>query len=432
LTDEQTIADFLNSFRQARAGPARPARQGPTPNDRSSCPPKSSEDERVEQIRSNIAERFKKSMRKAAQKESKTSVDISSSETETMAQPVKPILAKGMPTKGQKKSEIPESSAAASSSSASASKSAAIPAKEDRRKPVRLSAAKRETSARARELFKDADAAKEVFSKFKQEFTEIQWFQRPEGPQCCKNFNECLAEDAMFWCHPCGFALCLNCRVQEKACDHHIINYSSELGANFMPESISAKDPPFDMGQIIDTVLGQSSFFGATRKEHERTRQENFEDIVEALKHGRKFGNNYFQNFVQYGIEDFPFSDFVYSLPSGNRVPTLEKHFLEAQDATALPIWRPEIFFEYPDTELQEQEILDLLELFRCCLMRKSGKRAVSVGKSEMRKTPKTLKRTVTNLVSLLSTSDTSTVIGSSIGFHPGSARTTIIVLCHI
>ena len=44
------------------------------------------------------------------------------------------------------------------------------------------------------------------------------------------------------------------------------------------------------------------------------------------------------RNFVQYGIEDFPFSDFVYSLPSGNRVPTLEKHVLEAQDATALPI----------------------------------------------------------------------------------------------
>ena len=70
------------------------------------------------------------------------------------------------------------------------------------------------------------------------------------------------------------------------------------------------------------------------------------------------------------------------------------------------------------------------------------GKRAVSVGKelflwgkSEMRKTPKTLKRTVTNLVSLLSTSDTSTVIRISevvLSFHPGSARTTTIVLCHI
>jgi hypothetical protein len=224
-----------------------------------------------------------------------------------------------------------------------------------------------------------------------------------------------------------------------KACDHHIINYSSERGANFMPESISSRDSPFDVGQIIDTVLAQSSFFGATRKEHERTRQENFEDIVEALKHGRKFGSNYFQNFVQYGIEDFPFSDFIYSLPSGNHVLTLEDHFLEAQDATALPIWRPEIFFEYPDTELEEQEILDLLELFRCCLM---GKRAVSVGKelflwgkSEMRKTLKTLKRTVTNLVSLLSTSDTSTVIRISevvLSFHPGSARTTTIVLCHI
>ena len=102
LTHELIIADFLNSFRQARAGPARPARQCPTPNDRSRGPPTSREDERVEQIRSNIAERFKKSMRKAAQKESRTSVDISSSETETMAQPVKPILAKAMPQKGRR------------------------------------------------------------------------------------------------------------------------------------------------------------------------------------------------------------------------------------------------------------------------------------------------------------------------------------------
>ena len=146
----------------------------------------------------------------------------------------------------------------------------------------------------------------------------------------------------------------------------------------------------------------------------------------------KKIWQQLFSEFCSIRNWRYPFSDFIYSLPSGNHVLTLEEHFLEAQDATALPIWRPEIFFEYPDTELQEQEILDLLELFRCCLMRKSGKRAVSVGKSEMRKTPKTLKRTVTNLVSLLSTSDTSTVIGSSIGFHPGSARTTIIVLCHI
>ena len=149
----------MNSFRQARAEPARPARQGPTPNDKSRGPPKTQADERVDQIRTNIAKRFTKSMRKAAQKEtSKTRIDISTSESESlqMAQPVKPILAKATPTneKLQKKSDIPESSATASRSTASVSKSAVNPAKEDRRKPVKGPANKREAAVRAMELFK--------------------------------------------------------------------------------------------------------------------------------------------------------------------------------------------------------------------------------------------------------------------------------------
>ena len=173
LTDEQTISDFLNSFRQARAEPT-------------------SVWTRFAAILQNVSKRV--CVRLLRRKLLKTRIDISTSESESvqMAQPVKPILAKAMPTKEkwQKKSDIPESSATASSSTASASKSAVNPAKEDRRKPVKGSANKRETSVRAKELFKDANAAKEVYSKFKQEFTEIQWFQRPEGPQCCKNFED--------------------------------------------------------------------------------------------------------------------------------------------------------------------------------------------------------------------------------------------------
>ena len=88
----------------------------------------------------------------------------------------------------------------------------------------------------------------------------------------------------MFWCHPCGIAYCLKCRVSSEVCDHPIVNYPSETGANFTPESISAKDSPFDVGEIIDTVLGQSAFFGETRRDHTRTRQENSEDLVAALK----------------------------------------------------------------------------------------------------------------------------------------------------
>ena len=58
-----------------------------------------------------------------------------------------------------------------------------------------------------------------------------------------------------------------------------------------------------------------------------------------------------------------------------NRVPTLQEHFLDAQDETPLPIWRPEVFFKYPDgPDLTEKEIDRLLELFRSWLL---GKRAV-------------------------------------------------------
>ena len=56
-------------------------------------------------------------------------------------------------------------------------------------------------------------------------------------------------------------------------------------------------------------------------------------------------------------------------------MPTLQQHFLDAQDAAALPIWRPEIFFKYPEgRDLTEEEIEGLLDFFRSCLL---GKRAV-------------------------------------------------------
>ena len=66
---------------------------------------------------------------------------------------------------------------------------------------------------------------------------------------------------------------------------------------------------------------------------------------------------------------------YIYSMPDGVRVPTLQEHFIDAQDQTPLPIWRPEVYFKYPDDgDLDEEEIFRLLELFRSCLL---GKRAV-------------------------------------------------------
>ena len=286
------------------------------------------------------------------------------------------MKAKAMPKQQKQKGTARTvSSATASDSKASVSRTADSSARDERRKPVKGSASKRETSTQAKELFKDADAAKNYFTKFKKETEELEWYQRPTGPQCCKKNDTCNAADAMFWCHPCGFAFCLDCRVSGLACDHHIINYSSELSSDFMPDSIGSQDSPFDVGVLIDAVLADSAYFGSTRTEQAQTRQENYEDLVRHLKEGHKCGNSYLQSFVKHGIEDFDYGGFIYRMDVANRVPTLQEHFLDAQDETPLPIRRPMVFFKYLDgPDLTEKEIDRLLELFRSCLL---GKRAV-------------------------------------------------------
>ena len=142
------------------------------------------------------------------------------------------------------------------------------------------SAARRETSTQAKELFKDADVAKNFFSKFKKETDELEWYQRTPEPQCCKKNSDCGSAEAMFWCHPCGLAFCLECRVNGQACEHNIINYSSELSSGLMPDSIGSRDSHFDIGVLIDAVLAESPYFGATRSEHAQNRQEGFQKIV--------------------------------------------------------------------------------------------------------------------------------------------------------
>jgi hypothetical protein len=239
----------------------------------------------VDQIRQTIAERFQKSMRKAAQKEAretskkKTTINLSTSESESSH-----IL------RCQQK-------------------------KHGGRNPISLELIRirlqtsrkhgeRETTAasegirfEAKELFKDAEAAKEVHSKFEQELTEIQRFQCPEGKLCYQNFDSCLSDDAMFRCHPCGFAFCLNCRCHGKACDHPIVNYSSELGEQFMPDSIGSEDPPFDIDEIIDNVLEHAAFFGSARSEQDRTRKKTIEDIVETFEKRKQSWQQLFPKF---------------------------------------------------------------------------------------------------------------------------------------
>ena len=197
------------------------------------------------------------------------------------------------------------------------------------RRQVVKTRARREMNTQAKELFRDADAAQKFFTKFKKDTDEIQWFPRRAGPQCCKNFAECNCAEAMFWCHPCGFAYCLECRTSGLACNHCIVNYSSELSAEFLPDSIGSSKSPFDVGELVDAVLAESAYFGATRSEHAQNRQDKFQDLITHLREGRSLGNTYLQSFARHGIEQFDYTGYIYSMPDGVRIPTLQEHFID-------------------------------------------------------------------------------------------------------
>ena len=66
-----------------------------------------------------------------------------------------------------------------------------------------------------------------------------------------------------------------------------------------------------------------------------KTRQENFQDLIQHLKEGRTRGNSYLQSFAKHGIENFDNTGFIYRMDGANRVPTLQEHYIDAQDETA-------------------------------------------------------------------------------------------------
>ena len=361
------VTKFLESFRSTDSGPARPLRTNATPNDQELGPPEAEADKRVKTLKAEISQRFKKHLAKARNKE-----QSSASESET---PKGPVKAKPMPKKPK------DAAAAASSDQASGTidpdteidLQAASPW--GGRRQVVKTWARREMNAQAKDLFRDADAAQNFLQSLKRIQMKFNGFLALRVLNAVRNFSECGNAEAMFWCHPCGFAYCLECRTCGLACKHSIVNYSSELSSDFIPDSIGSSKSPFDIEELVDAVLAESSYFGATRREHAQNRQEKFSELITHLREGRSMGNTYLQSFARHGIEDFDYTEYIYEMPFGSRIPTLQQHFVDAQDQTPLPIWRPEAFFKYPDGgDLKEGEILRLLELFRSCLL---GKRAI-------------------------------------------------------
>ena len=151
-----TVTKFLESFRHAATGPARPVRQVTTPNDQPRGPPETEHDKKINALRDEISQRFKKRLEKAKNQE-----ETSASESEV---PKRKIQSKPMP-----KSTAGTVGSAEASGSTAADSEIDLQARSPwggRRSVIRY-AARRETSTQAKQLFKDADAAQKFYSKFK-------------------------------------------------------------------------------------------------------------------------------------------------------------------------------------------------------------------------------------------------------------------------
>ena len=60
---------FLECFRQAATGPSRPVRLVDTPNDQPRGPPETEDDKKINALRGEISQRFKKHLKKAKNQE---------------------------------------------------------------------------------------------------------------------------------------------------------------------------------------------------------------------------------------------------------------------------------------------------------------------------------------------------------------------------
>jgi hypothetical protein len=94
----------------------------------------------------------------------------------------------------------------------------------------------------------------------------------------------CRCDHAIYWCHRCGYAYCLDCRSHGEACDHHICNYSSEIGEKFLPDSIAARDSTLSVADLVYDALGQEAYFGAHRAEQPITGDQPLMTLLTSVK----------------------------------------------------------------------------------------------------------------------------------------------------
>eukprot|EP00435_Cladocopium_sp_Y103_P003220 s5877_g1.t1 len=203
----------------------------------------------------------------------------------------------------------PASSSARPSGSASASAGQTAKVKSTNKAP----APKRETSQQATNLFKDAEAAKNVFVQWTQEFANIEWFAHPGEKFPCKNAEDvCDCQDAMFWCHKCGAGYCLQCRYDGLTCDHKIAHYSVDTDPDFLPDSIASADSCFKLKELFDKAMqAESRYFGYDRNEQASYRKDAIDDLYSRARAGDKVGGKLFMKFLNEGVEEYKEEQFM-------------------------------------------------------------------------------------------------------------------------
>ena len=391
LKTPKNVENFFACWNDIPVPIANPTRrkQFSNPNERE-LHEKDAEDREREKNIKEIKERFLANVGKEQKKKSKADNRQDTSDSDTSVKISGARLGVG-PTLGYMKEKVEQREKAKARSikvwkvksdkSDKAQTYAEVASSSDRpaKSTNKQTEAARQTHQYAKEMLRDANLARQVYDRIQenltQDFASIQWWQRPEGYLDCSNISTCGSTNAIFWCHVCGKAYCITCRHQGKACDHDISCYSSELSDFFTPDSIGAPDSPFDIAELIEETLGRTPYFGESKVEQSDYRKDQYNYLVRSAEQGASVsGNTFLRAYLSQGIEEFAFADYVYfPEETASRIPTLYEHFVQMQDYSALPIWRPKAPINCKYTDLSEEEYQMLLELYRSVMIPRSS-----------------------------------------------------------
>ena len=119
------------------------------------------------------------------------------------------------------------------------------------------------------------------------------------------------------------------------------------------------------------------SQFGKSRQAQAEYRRKAFELLQEKAARGSVEIKSTFmhRSLLREPEDSAEIADCLYSLPpGGSRVPTLEEHFVQNQVPNEpLPIYRPSIMLICEEEDLDDDEYMKLIDLYRSCLLSKKA-----------------------------------------------------------